>query len=159
MARGKRMFKQTTLCHIENASDTGAWNSFADLKKQQDAFTSAYIDYVKISYIQEEQVGSPVGDQDLLLAPLFAAATSSTLSSTPSSNVNHIIAAAGGTLGGGTVYLPIKRRIVLNELDEESGEAMIRLFVKNMDLSTGYSDAKWHIVMETYGRWHKTEAL
>ena len=156
---GKRMFKQVSICHIENSADDGAWNSFADLKKQQNSFSSAYIDYVKISYIQEEQVGSAVGEQNLLLAPLFAAATSSTLSTTPSNNSPLIISSAGGTVGGGTVYLPIKRRIVLNEIDPESGEAMIRLFIANMDLSTGYSDAKWHLIVETYGRWHKMDPL
>ena len=158
MAR-KKMFKQTSTCHIENTSDTGLWNSFMDILKQQDSFTSAYVDYVKISYIQEEQVGSAVGDQNLLLAPLFAAATSSTLSATPSNNSGYIISSAGGTVGGGTVYLPIKRRITKNEIDEEAGFGMIRLFIANMDLSTGYSDAKFNLIVETYGRWHKTQAL
>ena len=130
-----------------------------DILKQQDSFTSAYVDYVKISYIQEEQIAGTGLATAVQIAPLFAAATSSTLSSTPSNNSGHIIASAGGTVGGGTVYLPIKRRITLNEIDEEAGYGTIRLFVANMDLATGYTDAKFHLIVETYGRWHKTQAL
>ena len=158
MAR-KKMFKQTSTVHLENTSDDGNWNSFMDILKQQDQFTSAYIEKVRITFLQSED-GSSLTAHTPWLPVMFAAATSSTLSdSTPGDNSKYIIASGAGRGGGGTVTLNLDRRIVLNEIDQESGEAAIRLFIKNPEVTQFAGDVKFYLIIETFGRWHKTAAL
>ena len=156
----RKMFKQTSTVHLEDTSDDGEWNSFMDILKQQDQFTSAYVEKVRISFIQREPLES-VTDSYGWMPVMFAAATSSTLdNSTPSDNSKYVIASGASRGGGGTVTLNLNRRIVLNQIDAESGEAAIRLFIKNPDFPdfTG-GNAKFYLIIETYGRWHKTQAL
>ena len=151
------MFKQTSTVHLENVSDAGLWNSFATIFKQQDQFTSAYVDKVRISFIQEDQLSSNLGVIPWLPV-MFAAANSSTLSNTPSANDQNILASSAGR-GGGVVTLNIGRRIVTNEIDDESGEGAIRLFIKASDPTQLSGDGQFYLIVETYGRWHRTESL
>jgi len=156
----KKMFKTTSTVHLENLSDDGDWNSFMDILKQQDQFTSAYVEKVRISFVQDNQLSTATGEIVPWSPCLFAAATNSTLSdTTPGDNSKYIIASGASRGGGGTVTLNLNRRIVLNEIDPESGEAAIRLFIKNPDVTAIVGDLKVYLVIETFGRWHKTQAL
>jgi len=152
------MFKTTSTVHLENVSDAGLWNSFATIFKQQDNFKSAYVDKVRITFVQEDQLTTATGAVIPWLPVMFAAANSSTLSNTPSNNDQNIICAAGGR-GGGTVTLNIKRRIVTNEVDEESGDGAIRLFIKASDPTQLSGDGQFYLIIETYGRWHRCDSL
>ena len=155
----KKMFKQTSTLHLENLSDSGNWNSFADILKQQDQFTSAYVEKVRISFLQTEAMSYggqfyPLGWNPVM----FGAATAETLDNS-SADSEYLIASAASRGGGGTVTLNLDRRIVLNQIDPESGEAAIRLFIKCPDISTAVGDMKATLIIETWGRWHTVEAL
>ena len=164
----KNMFKTTATVHLENTSDAGNWNSFLELGKQQDHFKSAYIDKIRITAIQSEQLNSAVAvgtdpTGPMFVPAMFAVSNKTSLDdSTPSNNSPYIIAAGAIRGGGGSVTLSVKRRIVVNEMDSESGEAMLRLFIKNPSLDKlliGGGDCKFYLIIETWGRWHRSVAL
>ena len=162
MARGKRMFKQTSAMHLENVGEDGNFNSFLRLKKQQDQFTSAYIDYVKISFIRQDQQ-AVIGVNDSALGVMFVASNKGSLENTGEadiqSNSQHIISCAtSSTSTCKSVYLPIKRSIKENEMNPDAGFGCIDLFIKTTDPSGG-SDIKFFIVTEVYGRWHAVQNL
>ena len=157
----RKMFKQMATLHLEDLSDVGNWNSFLDILKQQDQFKSAYIDKVRISFLQDESLTWPPSTGSVIpwVPVLFAAHTNEALEGS-SSDSDFILASGASRGGGGTVTLDIKRRIVLNQIDPESGEAAIRLSVKNPNVGV-YAEGNlqlW-VLVETYGRWHTTKAL
>ena len=158
----KKMFKQTSTVHLENLSDDGNWNSFMDILKQQDQFTSAYVEKVRITFVQDNQLTTSTGAVVPWTPMLFAAATIEEFSDDPDDYTDeskYIISSGATRGGGGTVTLNLNRRIVLNEIDKESGEAAIRLFVKNPDVTALVGDLKIFLIIETYGRWHRTAVL
>ena len=155
----KRMFKQTSTVHLENVGEDGNWNSFLRILKQQDQMTSAYIDYVKVSFIRADQQ-SVIGVNDSSLGVMFCASTASNLSnSDPASNSKYIISSnSSNTTTCEPVYLSIKRSVRANEIDPEAGFGAIDLFVRTTDPSGG-SDVNLYVITEVFGRWHKTESL
>ena len=156
----RNMFKQTSTVHLENTGTSGNWNSFMDIVKQQDQFKSAYVDKVRISFVMHDQRSSAGIPEPSQFGVLFAAATSSALdSSTPSNNDTRIISAgSSGTATCKPVTLWLKRRIVVNEVDQDSGQGVVRLFCRTTD-PVSSSNVQLYCIVETWGRWHDTQAL
>ena len=153
--RRTKMFKQISNVHVENVSD-GDWSSFLTLEKQDPSMTSAYIDKVRISWVQTTELSS--SDSNGLL---FVASHDIALdSSTPSNNDGNIIASTASRGLGGVVTLDIKRRITLADVSnteirallEGSTGAPIWLHVHK---ATNGGTQNFLLVIETYGRWFK----
>ena len=145
----------TNCFQLEDIGNAGNWNSFAKIIKQQPAMKSAWVDYVRISWIADETIG--VAGAASGLGVLFAASPDSALdSNTPSNNDGYMISTSAMGTPGGVVTLPIKRRIVDDNADINSGESAVYLHCRSTDMN---ATVKVYLVIETYGRWHKTEAL
>ena len=151
MAR-KRMFKQIGLTKLEALGSAGSWAPIAKLVKSQDQLTSAYVDSVRISFILE---GDTSGSTDKQLGYLFCATTKGTLSGTDSSNTPYIISGSASRGGGGVVTLPIKRRIVDNDYDDNSGQGAVSIQCRMTDTGTESYDIT--MIVEAFGRWHDVE--
>ena len=123
---------------------------------------SAYIDKVRISWVlASDEAG---GENEGLL---FVASHDSALdSSTPANNDGQIISASASRGAAGVVTLPIKRRVTVNydgSLTGTTGQLLegmsgAPIFLHTYKSETG-SNADFYMVIETWGRWFKTEAL
>jgi len=151
MARKKRMFKKTSLTKFEAMPDTGAWTNIAKFEKQQDGFTAAYIDKVRISYIIE---GDSDGPTSYNLGALWVVSNKYTLDATDANNSEYIIGSAAGRGAGTTVTIPVKRLIRDNDVDETSGDNALMLQARLTDFDSNQYDLT--MVIETWGRWHTT---
>jgi len=145
------MYKQLNIAHVEALGSAGSWNSFAKLLKQQAGMSSAYIDKVKLSWILEDVEPSPSS-----LGVLFACSTKETMSNTEAENDGTVISARAGLATAGTVTLDIRRRITDNDFDENSGENALMLHCKPTNATESLSVT---LIIETWGRWHTTEAI
>ena len=150
MARSK-MFKTIDLCKYENLGSSGGWNDIATVYKQQPAFKSAYIDKIRISFILEGD--ATAGATSEQLGYLWVVSNASTLSGTDADNTGYILSAAATRGGGGSVTLPVKRRIVDNTFEDDSGQNALRVFCRMTD--TGSENYDITMVIETWGRWHQ----
>ena len=130
----------------------GSWNPIAKLVKSQDQLTSAYVDHVRISFILEGDASGSTTEQ---LGYLFCATTKETLSGTDSSNTPYIISGSASRGGGGVVTLPIKRRIVDNDYDDNSGQGAVSIQARMTD--TGAESYNITMIVEAFGRWHNLE--
>ena len=145
------MFKTISTTKLENLGATGAWNPVATFLKQQNAFKSAYVDKVRISYIIE---GDSAGAFNAHFGTLWAVTTKGTaLSATDADNTGLILGGSAGRGGGSIVTIPIKRRIVDNDFEEESGQNALSLQCRATDI--GSSSVNLTMIIETWGRWHK----
>jgi len=145
------MYKQLNIAQVEALGSAGSWNSFAKLLKQQAGMSSAYIDKVKLSWILEDVEPSPSS-----LGVLFACSTKETMSNTEAENDGTVISARAGLATAGTVTLDIRRRITDNDFDENSGENALMLHCKPTNATESFSVT---LIIETWGRWHTTEAI
>ena len=145
------MYKQLNIAHVETLGSAGSWNSFCKLLKQQAGMSSAYVDKVKLSWIIQDVEPSPSS-----LGLLFACSTKETMSNTEADNDGTIVSARGGSAIAGTVTLDLRRRIVDDDFDENSGENALMLHMKPTDTTEALSIV---IVIETWGRWHTTQAV
>ena len=145
------MYKQLNIAQVEALGSAGSWNSFAKLLKQQAGMSSAYIDKVKLSWILEDVEPSPSS-----LGVLFACSTKETMSNTEAENDGTVISARAGLATAGTVTLDIRRRITDNDFDENSGENALMLHCKPTNATESLSVT---LIIETWGRWHTTEAI
>ena len=154
------MFKQISNVHVENVSDAD-WSSFLKLEKQDPSMTSAYIDKVRISWVQTTEVPTGGGGVGLLFVASHDIALNST---TPSANDGNIIAASATRGGGGVVTLDIKRRITLADVSDTEIRALLEgstgapVWLHVHKSSTG-SAQNFYLVIETFGRWFKSTAL
>ena len=148
----KKMFKQTNLTKYEDLGDAGSWNPLFTLKKAQDSLTSCYIDKVRISFILE---GDTSGLDDNNLGYLFVVTNKETLSGTDLDNKNYIVSSSASRGGGGVVTLDVKRRIVDNTFDEDSGNHCLGVQCRMTD--TGITDYAITLVAEVWGRWHRID--
>jgi len=158
MARRKsKMFKQISNVHLESVEDS-TWSSFIKLDKQQDGFTRAYIDKVRISYVVAEE------ENEVAQGMLFVASHDNTLSATPANNDGQIIAASASRGGGGVCTLNIKRSIDMN-YDGSDAQVLALLqgsagpiYLHAYSAEIGETTAVY-LVVETWGRWFSAESL
>ena len=154
MARRKsKTYKQLSLVDSENIGHTGAFAVLAKLEKQQGAMRSAYIEKIRISYILD--VTDTSADATPLLKNLGLVWTVCTDSGNPATG--KIVSASGSRGNGGVVTLDVRRRIVDNDYDADSGVGALALGVEstNPDLDTG--DVYLKAYIEVWGRWHILE--
>ena len=154
MAR-RKMFKQIALFKTENIGHTGGIVEIARFFKQQGQMSSAYIDKVRISWISDvtdtnwsaDSENSPPLAKNLGL--LFFVCTNNT-----GPDSEDIVGASASRGNGGVVTIEVKRRIVDNDFDENSGVGALSLLVSatNPDLAAG--DITLNSVVEVWGRWH-----
>ena len=146
----RKMFKQLNATKFENLGATGSWNSIGYFEKLQDSMKSAYVDYVKISFILEGDSG---GQDEESRGYLWCASNKTTLSSTDSDNTEYIISgAAAGNTGGGEITLPIKRTITFNQDSQVSSDGRVYVHVRATD--TGSENLSITMIVESYGRMH-----
>ena len=151
MAKPKTMFKTVSNMHAEILPDR-SWNSFLRIDKMQDSFNSAYVEKVRISFVQNSEETEPnVGF-------LFAASLDDTLSSTPALNDGAIICASAVGSPAGVVTLPIKRSVRSNETPSDTSEAGNPIYIHLRGVALGESTTVL-MVIETWGRWHKATSL
>ena len=151
MARA--LFKQTALTGIEDMGNAGSWKPILKLEKQQGQMTSCYVDKIRISFILEGDSAS--GGENLGF--LFAVSNKETLSATDANNSEYVVSAGASRGGGGVVTLPVKRRIVFNDYDQESGENALNLQARMTDTGSNSYDVTF--IVEVWGRWHQTVAI
>ena len=161
--RRSKMYKQISNVHIETINDSD-WSSFLVFQKQDDSMTSAYIDKVRISWVIDSDEGADAAGAGFL----FAASTDKALESSDTEaddNSGRIIAASGTRGGGGTVTLPINRRITMNydgtstaiiEMLESTSGAPIYLHTYASDTGAAKN---LYLIVETWGRWFKATNL
>ena len=156
MARRKsRMFKELALVKSENIGHTGSSNNIAKLLKQSAQFTSAYIDKVRISYHYDfSDTFGPDQPADLIGSTFYV-----TTSNTASPASTNVISATGTRGAGGTVTLDVKRRIVDNDFDDDSGNHALCVWVQTTDVDMPAGDVTGNFVLEVWGRWHSIESL
>jgi len=159
MARRKsKMFKQISNVHVENVSDND-WSSFLKLEKQDPSMKSAYVEKVRISWVVTTELSGADG-------VLFCASYDTALdSSTPANNDGQIISAAATRGAGGTVTLPINRRITV-DYDGASSDTLQLLqgmagapVTLHMHKSTTGGAQNFYLVIETFGRWFSATSL
>ena len=151
MARRKRtMFKQLATAKIEDMGDTGGWKKILEFSKQQDSFTSSYLDKVRVSFILE---GDSSGSNDQHLGYLWCVSNKDGLSGTDADNTPYIVSASASRGGGGIVTLNINRSIRDNAFDESTGFGKLALYVRMTDTGTESYDLT--MITETWGRWHQ----
>ena len=149
MARTRKNFKQLNNSHLETVETN--WNSFAKIYKQQESMTSCYIEKVRVSYLMRDVASAETPGF------MFVVSTDDDLDDTnPGANDGRIIEAKARSGAAGTVTLDIKRRIEDNDTDINSGHGMLWLHVRPTD--TGTSE-NLELVIESWGRWHKLEAV
>ena len=148
----KKMFKQTNLTKYEDLGSGGSWNPLFILRKAQDSLVSCYIDKVRISFILE---GDTSGSDSNNLGYLFVCTNKEALSGTDLDNKNYIISSGASRGGGGVVTLDVKRRIVDNDFDEDSGNHALGVQVRCTD--TGSTEYALTMVVEVWGRWHRID--
>ena len=153
MAR-RRMFKELALVKAENIGHTGGSIVIAKLLKQSAQFTSAYIDKVRISYHYDATDTFGADTPSNLIGSTFYVTTSNT--SSPSSS--NVVAATGSRGFGGTVTLDVKRRIVDNDFDDDSGNHALALLVQTTDVDMAAGDISGNFCIEVTGRWHSVES-
>jgi len=157
----------------ENTGSTGAWNSFAILKKDvQTPQGTGFADYVTIHYILDDR-NVPAGESsdggqvfNGALGTMWAAAYQSSLGTvdltqggTESNQLdkdNILSVRAGGPHG--TIHLPVKRKIVQDGVDFSENDGWIYLWMKNTDITTD-DTLVWRLYIELNGRYVKVEAL
>jgi len=150
MARRKRtMFKQLATAKLENMGDTGGWKKILEFSKQQDSFTSSYVDKVRVSFILE---GDASLSTDAALGYLWCVSNKDGLSGTDADNTPYIVSASASRGGGGIVTLDIKRSIRDNAFDESTGFGKLALYARMTDTGTESYDIT--MITETWGRWH-----
>jgi len=158
--RNPKLYKQISNVHLETISE-GDWSSFLKLDKQDPSMKRAYIDKVRISWVLDSVETTKGAAQGLL----FVASHDSALSSsTPSNNDGQIIAATATRGGAATATLNIKRSIdmsydgadagVLELLEGSNGPIYLHAYKAETE-----NTANFYLVIETWGRWFKTEAL
>ena len=150
MAR-KRMFKELALVKAENIGHTGSSIVIAKLLKQSAQFTSAYVDKVRISYHYDATDTFGADTPSNLIGSTFYCTTSNTVS--PASA--NVISATGARGFGGTVTLDVKRRIVDNDFDDDSGNHALALWVQTTDVDMPAGDITGNFTIEVMGRWHQ----
>jgi len=151
MKNGKALFKTVSNVHLETLPDQ-TWNSCLRIDKMQDSFNSAYVEKVRISFVQNSEETEPnVGF-------LFAASLDDTLSSTPALNDGAIICASAVGSPAGVVTLPIKRSVRSNETPSDTSEAGNPIYIHLRGVALGESTTVL-MVIETWGRWHKATSL
>ena len=118
----------------------------------QDSFNSAYIEKVRISYVSAEEETEPN------LGFLFVSSMDNTLSATAADNDGQIISASATRGAGGTVTLPVKRRILSNDLTADSSTSGDPIYLHVRAATLGETTSLY-LVVETWGRWHKATSL
>ena len=149
MAR-KRMFKELALVKSENIGHTGSSILIGYLQKQSPQFTSAYVDKVRISYHYDasDTFGADVPSN--LIGSTFYVTT--TNGAVPSSS--NVVSATGSRGFGGTITLDVKRRIVDNDFDDDSGNHALALWVQTSNVDMLAGDITGNFCLEVMGRWH-----
>tara|TARA_Y100001970_G_C13893378_1_gene679876 strand:+ start:111 stop:695 length:585 start_codon:yes stop_codon:yes gene_type:complete len=150
-SRRKRNFKQTTISGFENMGAAGAWNSIGYFEKERESMQSAWVDNVKVSFIEEGDGGAE--EEFETKGFLWCASNKATLSGTDADNSDYIISGtAVGTAGGGVINLPIKRKIVTNTEGYNTSQGRVYIHVRCTDIGVETSYITY--IMESFGRWH-----
>ena len=144
--KSRRLFKSLALLQIEDMGGSGAQAVLAKISKQQGQMSSAWIDRVRISWILEDVDLSAV--TVLPLGVMFYACTTNT-----GATSDNVVACSASRGGGGVVTLDIKRRIVDNDFDTNSGVGALSLIAECTD-ATVTADIDLKMCIEVYGRWH-----
>ena len=151
MIMAGNLFKTISNVHVESIANN-TWSSFAILDKMQDSFNSAYIEKVRISYVSAEEETEPN------LGFMFVSSLDNTLSATAANNDGQIISASATRGAGGSVVLPVKRRILSNESVSDSSTSGDPIYLHVRAATLGETTSLY-LVVETWGRWHKTTSL
>ena len=146
------MFKQIAYVESVNMGSAGDPQAIVKFQKQQAQFTKCWIDGVKISYLVDDIAGLPTEYIDY--GVLFAVTNHNT--NNPSSA--NVVSARAAQGGANTVYLPVKRSIVDDDFDADSGDHALALWAELPDI-TATADITLKLVIEAFGRWHTVEAL
>ena len=147
------MFRKAIEMHLEDLGSAGNWNTFAYLKKLQE-FQSAYVDYIKITWITSDidnDGGSVAATRGASVAGTMFAVNNTT--NTPFSSEGNIISCAAGSARGGSVTLPVKRRIVDNDVDQTRNDGRLYVWARSTDY-TNNDDLKLLVFLEVFGSFH-----
>ena len=130
--KGKRkMFRKMIDLHLEDVGSAGNWNSIAYFKKLQE-FQSAYIDYVKVTWITSDIAGSDVASTRGSNVAGYMFAVNNT-TNTPITASENTIGVAAGAATGGSISIPVKRRIVDNDVDQTRNDGRLYLWMRSTD--------------------------
>ncbi len=164
MARKRRskMYKQISNVHVESVTSQD-WSSFLYLEKQDASMKSAYIDKVRISWVQDSDEGDDAGGEGIIFCASLDDALNST---TPATNDGNIIAATASRGGGGVVTLDIKRRITVDydgssadTLQLLKGMAGAPIYLHCYKSNTGAQSTNFYLIVEVWGRWFSATSL
>ena len=155
MARRKnrKMYRKAVELQIEDIGSAGNWNSFAYLKKLQE-FQSAYIDYVKLTWITSDidnDGGDTAATRGSAVAGYMFAVNNTTNS--PFTTEGNTIGVAAGSARGGSVSIPVKRRIVDNDVDQTRNDGRLYCWIQGTDF-TSDDNVNVSIFMEVFGTFH-----
>ena len=89
---------------------------------------------------------------------MFVSSLDNTLSATAANNDGQIISASATRGAGGSVVLPVKRRILSNESVSDSSTSGDPIYLHVRAATLGETTSLY-LVVETWGRWHKTTSL
>ena len=122
------------------------------LQKQQAQMVSAWVDHLVISYVFDDVDGLPT--EYMAYGVMFSV----TNHNTNAPGTENIISSRGSPGTGGTVRIPVKRRIVDDDFDADSGDHALALWAEIPDI-TATANIQLRVCVEAFGRWHKLEAL
>ena len=127
------MFRKMIDLHLEDVGSAGNWNSIAYFKKLQE-FQSAYIDYVKVTWITSDidnDGGTTAATRGSNVAGYMFAVNNTT--NTPITASENTIGVAAGPATGGSISIPVKRRIVDNDVDQTRNDGRLYLWMRATD--------------------------
>ena len=145
------MFRKMIDLHLEDVGSAGNWNSIAYFKKLQE-FQSAYIDYVKVTWITSDIEGTDVAaTRGSNVAGYMFAVNNTT--NTPITASENTIGVAAGAATGGSISIPVKRRIVDNDVDQTRNDGRLYLWMRSTDYTVDDSIDVLCFV-EVFGTFH-----
>ena len=151
MARKKRMYKSVNMIKAENIGHTGGRYLLAYVEKQQDSFTSAWLEKLRVSFHMNSSDDLASANRPAFFGGQFLVTTQQ--SAVPDSD--NLITATGFNGFGGTCTLSVKRAIRDNAEDTTEGDGRLYLWVETTDLNLQAGDITGDFTIECHGRWQK----
>ena len=148
--RSKKQYKSLALVKTENIGHTGGTSLVAEIRKQQNQITSAWLEKLRVSYHIDSSDDLAGANRPQFFGGQFQL---STTSSAPTTDT--LIAATGFNGFGGTCTLAVKRAIRDNTVDQYEADGKLYLHVTTTDLNLQAGDLTGNFTIEAWGRWHE----